>query len=200
MKFAFFFFLSFSLFANSGVGSLKFDAKKMKEVESKSKVLYKMVTNHGDIMIELWPTKAPVTVKNFEQYANKKKYDGTIFHRVMKGFVLQGGGFDEKLVKRPTFEPIQNEATNGLKNDYGTLSMARTSDINSATNQFFINMKNNDMLNHNGKANYGYAVFGKVQASSFGVLKSIEGVQIQAQGMHRSVPAKPVKILKVEKL
>ncbi|MCB9063125.1 MAG: peptidylprolyl isomerase [Halobacteriovoraceae bacterium] len=173
----------------------------MGELKSVESIHLKMVTNYGDITIELWPKKAPLTVKNFMRYVNEKKYDGTVFHRVIKKFVLQGGGLDENLTAKETYLPIKNEAENMLKNDYGTLSMARTQEINSATNQFFINLNDNQSLNHfNNTDRYGYAVFGKVNEVSYQTLKEIENVDVTNKGMYRDVPKSPVKILKIEKI
>ncbi|MDD5334489.1 MAG: peptidylprolyl isomerase [Rhodoferax sp.] len=122
----------------------------------------KFATSAGDFVIEVYPDKAPKTVENFLQYVKDKHYDGTIFHRVIDNFMVQGGGFDAKFKQKPTRAPIPLEASNGLKNDTGTIAMARTSNPNSATSQFFINVKDNAMLNAPAPDGYGYAVFGKV--------------------------------------
>jgi peptidyl-prolyl cis-trans isomerase A (cyclophilin A) len=122
----------------------------------------KLSTSAGDIVVELAPDKAPKTVANFLQYVNEKQYDGTVFHRVIDGFMIQGGGFTPDMKEKQTRPPIPLEASNGLKNDKYTIAMARTSDPNSATAQFFINVKDNDMLNAPKPDGYGYAVFGKV--------------------------------------
>ena len=121
-------------------------------------------TTQGDIIIELYVDKAPISCKNFLAYVQEGFYDGTIFHRVIKNFMIQGGGFNSGLKEKETLAPIMNEATNGLKNDIGTIAMARTGEVNSATAQFFINTNNNAFLNHRGTnpPDYGYAVFGKV--------------------------------------
>ena len=121
-------------------------------------------TNLGNILLEIYPEKAPKTVNNFLSYIKEKQYKDTIFHRVIPGFMIQGGGFDKSMKKKPTRQPIKNEADNGLKNDIGTIAMARTGDPHSATNQFFINVKNNVFLNHTepSQRGYGYTVFGKV--------------------------------------
>jgi peptidyl-prolyl cis-trans isomerase A (cyclophilin A) len=150
-------------------------------------------TSMGSFKIELFEKEAPVTVKNFLNYVDKKFYDGTIFHRVMPGFVIQGGGFDKNMVQKSTLTPIQNEAKNGLKNLRGTLSMARTNDINSATSQFFVNLKNNAALDHVSDAQYGYAVFGKV-VQGMDVIDKIAGVATGNKGPHQNVPVKPVII------
>ena len=119
-------------------------------------------TNHGTIRLELYPAKAPKTVENFLQYVKDGHFNGTIFHRVIDSFMIQGGGFDKSYKQKPTRAPIENEAKNGLKNDLGTVAMARTSAPHSASSQFFINGKNNDFLNAPGQDGWGYTVFGKV--------------------------------------
>lgn len=134
-------------------------------------------TNLGDIVLELTPEKAPLTVANFLQYANDGFFDGTIFHRVIPGFVIQGGGFTEEFVRKPTRAPVKNEADNGLKNNRGTISMARTNDPNSATSQFFISLVDNTMLDHTAPSGrgWGYAVFGKV-ISGMEIVDKIAGL------------------------
>ena len=129
-----------------------------------STVRVQMNTTFGALTLELDGDKAPKTVQNFVDYANNGFYDGTIFHRVIDNFMIQGGGFDADMAQKPTADPIENEADNGLKNDRGTIAMARTMDPHSATAQFFINVKDNDFLNHSGKnmQGWGYCVFGKV--------------------------------------
>jgi cyclophilin family peptidyl-prolyl cis-trans isomerase len=126
--------------------------------------LVEMKTSHGTIQIELYPEKAPKTVENFLAYADRGFYDGTIFHRVIRGFMIQGGGFDQNDRRKETAAPIANEADNGLKNRAGSLAMARTNQVDSATSQFFINLTDNDFLNHRGRTPnaFGYAVFGQV--------------------------------------
>src|SRR6266705_4004145 len=121
-----------------------------------------MTTSMGNIRIELDAGKAPITTKNFLDYVSEGHYDGLIFHRVIPGFMIQGGGMDAQMNEKKNKAPIKNEAANGLKNKIGTVAMARTNVVDSATAQFFINVKDNDFLNHSGPANYGYAVFGKV--------------------------------------
>jgi peptidyl-prolyl cis-trans isomerase B (cyclophilin B) len=158
-----------------------------------------MSTSMGDIKIELDPEKAPVTVENFLTYAKDGHYDGTIFHRVIKNFMIQGGGMDKDMNEKKTRAPIKNEAGNGLKNDEGTLAMARTNVVDSATAQFFINVRNNDFLNHKGESprDFGYAVFGKVVAG-MDVVHKIEGVSTTNRGGHGDVPSEPVMIKSVK--
>ena len=155
-------------------------------------------TNFGDITIELDTAKAPKTCANFLAYAKEGFYDGTIFHRVINGFMIQGGGFDKDMKQKGTKAPIENEADNGLKNLTGTIAMARTNDPHSATAQFFINVKDNDFLNHSGKnaQGWGYAVFGKVSAG-MDVVDKIKAVKTGNKGFHQDVPAEPVVIEKV---
>lgn len=147
-------------------------------------------TNYGDFTLELYPDKAPITVENFLSYVDSGFYDGTIFHRVIPGFVIQGGGFDEGMQQKATQAPIKNEADNGLKNLRGTLSMARTSDINSATSQFFVNLKDNAFLDH-GSRDFGYAVFAKV-IDGMDVVDKIAAVQTGNRAGHQDVPREPV--------
>lgn len=156
-------------------------------------------TNHGDFTIELYPDKAPITVENFLSYVDAGFYDNTIFHRVIPGFVIQGGGFTEDMRQKPTEAPIKNEADNGLKNVTGTLAMARTSVPDSATSQFFINVKDNGFLDFKSKTpqGWGYAVFGKV-ISGMDVVHKIENVQTTSKGMHQDVPAEPVVIKSIK--
>lgn len=151
-----------------------------------------MSTSMGDIKIELHEKEAPETVKNFLSYVNDKFYDGTIFHRVIAGFMIQGGGFTPDMQQKETKPPIKNESSNGLTNDTYTLAMARTSVPNSATSQFFINVKNNDFLNKaSAQDGVGYAVFGKV-IEGMDVVNKIEKVQTGNKGMHGDVPIEPV--------
>ncbi|MDZ7696925.1 MAG: peptidylprolyl isomerase [Deltaproteobacteria bacterium] len=158
-------------------------------------------TSKGTIVIELYPDEAPKTVENFLRYARWGHYDGTIFHRVIPDFMIQGGGFDEKMSRKLTELPVENEADNGLKNDRGTVAMARTSDPHSATDQFFINTKNNAFLNHKNKTpqGWGYAVFGKVIAG-MDVVDEISRVKTEKKGTMSDVPVEPViiKTVKVE--
>lgn len=151
-----------------------------------------MQTNHGDITIELFPDEAPISVENFLGYVDQGFYDGTIFHRVIAGFMIQCGGFTAEMQQKTTGPPITNEADNGLKNERGTLAMARTSDPNSATSQFFINLEDNAFLDH-GVRDFGYAVFGRV-AKGMGVVDEIAAVDTGARGPHRDIPVAPVLI------
>ena len=153
----------------------------------------KLATSMGDIVVELNPDKAPKSVANFLQYVREKHYDGTIFHRVIDGFMIQGGGFTPDMQQKPTKAPVQNEAANGLKNDRYTIAMARTADPNSATAQFFINVKDNAMLNAPSPDGHGYAVFGKV-VSGTEVVDKIKAVATGNKGGHQNVPATPVTI------
>ena len=155
-------------------------------------------TNMGNIQLELDEVKAPKTVANFVNYAKKGFYDNTIFHRVIDNFMIQGGGFTEKMVQKSTDKAITNEAYNGLKNNVGTIAMARTGDPNSATSQFFINTANNDFLNFKSKTpqGYGYAVFGKV-TSGMDVVRKISKVKTATRGYHQDVPTEAVIIRKV---
>ena len=155
----------------------------------------KLSTSAGDIVVELYPDKAPKSVDNFLQYVREKHYDGTVFHRVMDGFMIQGGGFTADLQQKPTRAPIPLEASNGLKNDRGTLAMARTADPNSATAQFFINVVNNAPLNAPNPDGHGYTVFGKV-VTGMDVVDKIKGVAVGNQGPYQNVPKTPVTILK----
>lgn len=155
----------------------------------------RMNTSMGDIVLELYPDKAPKTVENFLQYVGDKHYDGTVFHRVMDGFMIQGGGFTADMQQKPTRAPVPLEAANGLKNDRGTIAMARTSNPNSATAQFFINVVNNAMLNAPSPDGYGYTVFGKV-IQGMDTVDKIKGVATGNKGMHQNVPLNNVTILK----
>lgn len=159
--------------------------------------MVKLETTMGDILIELDAVKAPKTVENFLHYVHSGHYDGTLFHRVIDGFMVQGGGFTVGMETKPTGAPIPNEAENGLKNDAYTVAMARTSDPHSATAQFFINVKNNAFLNHTSKTpdGWGYAVFGKV-AKGHGVVNKIKKAATGRKGMHDDVPLEPIVIEK----
>jgi cyclophilin family peptidyl-prolyl cis-trans isomerase len=155
----------------------------------------KLVTSAGDMVIELAPDKAPKTVENFLTYVNAGQYDGTIFHRVIPGFMIQGGGFDARMAERPTRAPVENEARNGLKNDRYTVAMARTSDPHSATAQFFINVADNGFLNHSAPTpqGWGYAVFGRVVAGQ-DVADRISTVATRSLGMMQNIPVTPIII------
>ncbi|MEM6302894.1 MAG: peptidylprolyl isomerase [Pseudomonadota bacterium] len=152
-------------------------------------------TTYGPLKLELDSEKAPATVANFIAYAKDGFYDGTIFHRVIDNFMIQGGGFDTEMRQKSTREPIENEADNGLVNDFGTVAMARTMDPHSATAQFFINVKDNDFLNHSAKTmqGWGYAVFGKVVEGE-DVLDKIRAVATTSRAGHQDVPEEPVLI------
>ena len=158
----------------------------------------RMQTNMGTIVLELDSEKAPATVENFAEYAKSGFYDGTVFHRVIPGFMIQGGGFEPGMNQKPTRAAIKNEADNGLTNDNGTIAMARTSDPNSATSQFFINVKDNDFLNYTSSTpqGWGYCVFGKV-TQGMDVVHKIEKVATGSRGMHQDVPTEDVVIEKV---
>lgn len=161
--------------------------------------MIKLTTNKGVIGIELNHEKAPITAANFEQYVKDGFYDGVIFHRVIKNFMIQGGGMTADMREKDTRESIQNEAQNGLKNDKYTIAMARTMAPHSASAQFFINTKDNDFLNHTSPSmhGWGYAVFGKV-VEGFDVVDAIECVATTRKGMHDDVPVEPVVIEKAE--
>ena len=152
-------------------------------------------TSSGEFTVELFEKEAPETCANFLRYVDEGHYDGTLFHRVIPGFMIQGGGFAAGLEQKDTHEPIRNEATNGLENLRGTLAMARTNDINSATAQFFINLVDNDFLNH-GPGNYGYAVFGRV-TTGMEVIDAIAEVATTRRRGHSDVPAEDVVMLSV---
>jgi len=168
-------------------------------MERTDKKMVKLETTMGDIVLELFEKEAPKTTANFLDYVNAGHYDGTIFHRVIDGFMVQGGGFTEDMQQKPTNAPIENEADNGLKNDAYTVAMARTQDPHSASAQFFINVKKNDFLNHRSKTpdGWGYTVFGKV-AKGHGVVNKIKGVATGATAGHADAPKEPVKIVKAE--
>lgn len=153
----------------------------------------KFATTQGDFVVELDPAKAPKTVENFLQYVNDKHYEGTVFHRVIDGFMIQGGGFTADMQQKPTRAPIALEAKNGLKNDRYTIAMARTGNPNSATSQFFINAANNDMLNAPQPDGYGYAVFGKVVQGQ-AVIDKIRTVATGNRSMHQNVPTSAITI------
>jgi peptidyl-prolyl cis-trans isomerase B (cyclophilin B) len=163
----------------------------------KKPVKVKLATTMGDIVLELYPDKAPATVDNYVQYVQSGHYDGTIFHRVIDGFMIQGGGLDAKMNEKRTRAPIKNEADNGLKNETYTIAMARTGAPHSATSQFFINVANNSRLNHTAKtpAGWGYTVFGKVVEGK-DVVDKIKALPTTTRGIYQNVPQTPVTITK----
>jgi len=154
-----------------------------------------IATTVGQMTLELDADNAPKTVENFLSYASSGFYDGTIFHRVINNFMIQGGGFTTDMEQKPTQAPVDNEANNGLKNERGTIAMARTQDPHSATAQFFINVQDNDFLNHTGEnmQGWGYTVFGKITQGE-DVLDKIRGVQTGSQDGHQDVPTEPIII------
>ena len=161
-----------------------------------------VATNHGSFVIALDPAKAPLSVENFLRYVDAKHYDGTVFHRVIPTFMIQGGGFDQQLEKKSVQAPIQNEAANGRKNTRGTVAMARTGDPHSATAQFFVNVTDNAFLDHQAKdgQGWGYAVFGKV-TSGMDVVDKIKGVRTGASGpFAKDAPQEPVVIESVRRV
>ncbi len=168
-----------------------------KQMTDKKDPIVLMTTSKGDIKIELYADKAPETVKNFLQYTESGFYDGTIFHRVIDGFMIQGGGMTKDMEQKKTQPAIKNEAYNGLKNTRGTLAMARTGDVDSATGQFFINLKDNSFLDFKAKTprEFGYCVFGKV-IEGMDVVDAIKAVETGSKGMHSDVPVVPVEIIK----
>ncbi|MBK5969956.1 MULTISPECIES: peptidylprolyl isomerase [Thiorhodovibrio] len=161
--------------------------------------MIKFTTNHGDILIELDHDKAPETCENFEQYVRDGHYDNTIFHRVIDGFMIQGGGMAADFSQKPTRDPVKNEASNGLKNVAGAVAMARTADPHSASAQFFINVSDNTFLDHPGQDGWGYAVFARV-TDGMEVVNAIKGVKTGNKHGHQDVPLEDVVILKAELL
>jgi cyclophilin family peptidyl-prolyl cis-trans isomerase len=163
--------------------------------------LVEMRTSMGTIRIELNDEKAPVSVANFLSYVDEDHFSGTIFHRIIDGFMIQGGGYDGSLQRKATKPAIKNEATNGLKNLKGTLAMARTNDVDSATSQFFINLEDNAFLDNRGSSNrtYGYAVFGKV-VDGMDVVERIAKLKVVNKGTFKNYPAQPVVIESVKRL
>ena len=159
--------------------------------------MVRLHTNHGTITLQLDAEKAPATVQNFLDYVNSGFYDGTIFHRVINNFMIQGGGFEPGMKQKKTNAPIKNEAANGLKNDSYTIAMARTGDPHSATAQFFINVKNNGFLDYPGQDGWGYCVFGKV-VEGMEVVDAIKKVGTTSSGFHQDVPREDVVITKAE--
>jgi peptidyl-prolyl cis-trans isomerase B (cyclophilin B) len=159
--------------------------------------MIKLHTTHGVITLELDADKAPKTVENFIAYAQAGHYDNTVFHRVIDGFMIQGGGFEPGMKQKPTREGVQNEAANGLKNERGTVAMARTSDPHSATAQFFINLADNGFLDHPGQDGWGYCVFGRV-VEGMDVVDKIRSVKTGRSGFHQDVPVEDVVIERAE--
>jgi cyclophilin family peptidyl-prolyl cis-trans isomerase len=159
----------------------------------------KLTTSMGAFVIDLDKEKAPISTENFLKYLDAGHYNGTVFHRVIDGFMIQGGGFAKDMRQKPTNPPIKNESTNGLKNDNYTVAMARTNVRDSATSQFFVNVKDNDFLNYGGEANPGYAVFGKVVEGKE-VVDKIRKVPTGNSGGHQNVPVEPVVIEKAERV
>ncbi|MFQ6003968.1 MAG: peptidylprolyl isomerase [Woeseia sp.] len=157
--------------------------------------MIRIVTSHGDIIVELFEKSAPISTDNFVRYISDGFYAETVFHRVIPSFMIQGGGMTADMKRKKTRAPIKNEAENGEKNLRGTLAMARTSEINSATSQFFINLRDNHFLDH-GDGNFGYAVFGRV-SDGMDVVDAIAGVDTGSVAGHQDVPLEPVKIIEV---
>jgi peptidyl-prolyl cis-trans isomerase B (cyclophilin B) len=170
----------------------------MTDAQANKNPVVDMATSLGPVRIELFADKAPITSQNFLAYVNEGFYDGLIFHRVIAGFMIQGGGFDPQMKQKGTKAPIKNEATNGLKNKTGTLAMARTNVVDSATTQFFINVKDNDFLDHRTESpdGFGYAVFGQV-VEGMDVVRAMEKVKTGSRGLYQDVPVDPVVIMSV---
>lgn len=187
------FMLLFGLLLSSSIFAASEDASKAVKPKGANTVNVEFVTNKGTIVLELNAEKAPKTVENFVSYVNDGHYDGTIFHRVINNFMIQGGGFDAEMNQKETKAPIENEADNGLKNDKGTIAMARTMVPHSASSQFFINVKDNDFLNFRSKdpQGWGYAVFGKV-VEGMDVVEAIETVKTTNKAGHGDVPVEPI--------
>ena len=160
--------------------------------------MIKFETSHGNFTIELFPKEAPVSAENFQKYVDDKYFDGTIFHRIIPNFMIQGGGMTTDFASKETRAPIKNEAKNGLKNTRGTLSMARTSDINSATSQFFVNLKDNDFLDHK-RGNFGYAVFARV-TEGMEVIEEIAAVETGRRRGFDDVPVEAVIMKRVHRI
>ena len=197
-------FMSFNKFFNSRAAtflsavSLLLASIGVATANSGDKVMVEMHTSKGLITLELDAEKAPVTVANFIEYVKSGHFDGTIFHRVIPGFVIQGGGLESGMKEKPTQAPIENEADNGLKNVTGSICMARTNDPHSATSQFFINLKDNQFLDHSEKSpqGWGYAVFGQV-TDGMDVVEAIAAVQTGNAGGHQDVPVEDIVVEKV---
>ena len=192
-------FCATSYAAEKTDGKSKDSDKGAKKVEAAKNPTVTMETSLGTIEVELFQDKAPISVENFLKYVSEGFFDKTIFHRVIPTFMIQGGGFTEDMKQKSTHAPIKNEAMNGLKNQRGTLAMARTSVVDSATAQFFINTVDNDFLNYSGPGpSYGYAVFGKV-TKGMDVVDKIKAVPTTNKGMNENVPVSPVFIKSVKK-
>lgn len=178
----------------------KTDEKKKEKSKMESNPVVVMTTNHGPVEIELFEKQAPISVKNFLRYVDEGFYNGTIFHRVIADFMIQGGGFTESMDQKKVHDPIKNEASAELGNTRGTLAMARTQIVDSATAQFFINVKDNAFLNHRDKtmAGYGYAVFGKV-TTGMDIVDKIKGVPTTNKSGHGDVPVKAVVIESIKR-
>ena len=197
-------FMSFNKFFNSRAAAflsaviLVLASIGVATANSGDKVMVEMHTSKGLITLVLDAEKAPVTVANFIEYVNSGHFDGTIFHRVIPGFVIQGGGLESGMKEKPTQAPIENEADNGLKNVTGSICMARTNDPHSATSQFFINLKDNQFLDHTEKSpqGWGYAVFGQV-TGGMDVVEAIAAVQTGNAGFHQDVPVEDIVVEKV---
>ena len=197
-------FMSFNKFFNSRAAAclsaviLVLASIGVATANSGDKVMVEMHTSKGLITLELDAEKAPVTVANFIEYVKSGHFDGTIFHRVIPGFVIQGGGLESGMKEKPTQAPIENEADNGLKNVTGSICMARTNDPHSATSQFFINLKDNQFLDHTEKSpqGWGYAVFGQV-TDGMDVVEAIAAVQTGNAGFHQDVPVEDIVVEKV---
>lgn len=185
--------------AKAAPAATKSSTNSCKSTDKGMPVKVKLTTSMGAITVELNKEKAPISVENFVKYVESGHYNGTIFHRVMDNFMVQGGGFTKDMQQKPTNAPIKNESTNGLKNDIYTLAMARTGVRDSATSQFFINVKNNDFLNFSGEhpQGWGYAVFGKVIEGTE-VVDKMKAVATGNKGMHQNVPNEPIVIEKAE--
>ena len=192
--------LSISLLVFMIMGLISCQGRGPSSTDSSSTIGVIMETNKGSIELELDSTKAPLTVKNFLRYADEGFYNNTIFHRVIDNFMIQGGGFTKDMGKKDTHSPIKNEASNGLSNDVGTIAMARTGVVDSATAQFFINVKENGFLNHKDKSQrgFGYAVFGRV-VKGMDVVNTIKMAKTSAQGPMQNVPVAPVIIKSVRR-
>lgn len=191
--------LCMMIFANCCFASTQKEFETMPKPINHPTVLIK--TTLGDITIELYPDKAPITVENFLRYVKDGQYNHTIFHRVINGFMIQGGGFTKDMKQKSVRAPIQNEADNGLLNVRGTIAMARTNEVNSATAQFFINLVDNNALNFRSKNSheYGYCVFGKV-TQGMDVVDKIAKVKTGSQGPHQNVPVEPVEIIEAKEI